>query len=893
MPSNAGGIKAGRAFVQIGADTGELAKRLKSAQGQLRAFGDRVSQMGRAFGSVGFAAAAVLTPAITTFADFEVIMARVKAVTGATGADFAKLQKQARNLGATTQFSAREAAEGMVFLGQAGFDTQQIIAGLPAVLDLAKAGAVDLGLAADIASDVSSAFGLAANQISRVADVMSKAANSANVSIENLGEAFKFAAPAGFAAGQSIEEVTASLSSLGNSGLKGGIAGRNLAIVLKSLATEANRVKFDFDVADELGRFRDLSDIFVDLRKQLDGFSEIEKVNFLNDVFGEASKAAQILSNVSLETDRFVTVLQNAEGTANKSAKTMSEGVTGSFKELSSAFESLKITLGQGFGETTNSTLKSLTELVRTSEKWLKTNRQLVTEVATFSGIVGGLGIGLLAVGGIARVASSAIGLLRTAVVGASTATATLIAQQQALTISSTGVGRALDSGVLRMSQFTGATTYGSRALLAFQFASAGLIGVGLGAYLAELWPSMRRFNKELELSIALEKQISDNAKERFENSLRDAQETANLKKRRQELNDLLASEQKELSGLEASAIGAQKNFDRLNSTLKFLKRDKLRLQAKQELEETNARIEETTKQIEQLQEAIKDVDGRIDVEVNVKDAQQQFDNQQADETRQKKDAAQLRADEALDLLFGNADPEELARAAGEAVKALQESGESLRANTFRQIAESAAGQLDNLRQLEDEAIRVAEGAVAGLRDAIERGQLEDARRFVDAGTAQAQAAGNEIAAEFFRRFSERVDAIEKQRRDDAERLKEIERQPLNQAERRLEEARAVGDDSLIEKALSNVIRQAARVGDTDRAADALRQLQLNALSNLGRDATEQDKVIGTSNAQIASLLLGGNRSAEKEDTQLLKEMRKLLKEISQKVGNIGFNVVP
>ena len=130
--------------------------------------------------------------AVKTMASFEQTMAGVAAVTQATGDDFDAMSAKARELGATTSFSATEAAEGMRFLGQAGFDTEQIIAGIPSVLNLARAGMIDLGRASDIASDIGTAFRISAEDIGRVADVIAATASNSNTNIELLGNSMSF-----------------------------------------------------------------------------------------------------------------------------------------------------------------------------------------------------------------------------------------------------------------------------------------------------------------------------------------------------------------------------------------------------------------------------------------------------------------------------------------------------------------------------------------------------------------------------------------------------------------------------------------------------------------------------------------------------------------------------
>ncbi|GAF78654.1 unnamed protein product, partial [marine sediment metagenome] len=149
--AKSGGIRAGKAYVEVGTDNTKLERGLRAAQRQLRAFGSSVRALGMRM--VRFSAAALLPFAALTvvFARFEQRMARVKALTGAVGADFEKLNVEAKRLGKTTVFSATQAAEAMGVFAQAGLDVNQILAVLAPTLRLAAAGQLEMAMAADMA----------------------------------------------------------------------------------------------------------------------------------------------------------------------------------------------------------------------------------------------------------------------------------------------------------------------------------------------------------------------------------------------------------------------------------------------------------------------------------------------------------------------------------------------------------------------------------------------------------------------------------------------------------------------------------------------------------------------------------------------------------------------
>ena len=167
--------------------------------------------------------------------DFEAAMSKVQALSGATADEMAKLREQAREMGAATVFSASEAAEAQAFLAMAGYDVAQIMDSLPGLLDLAAAGQLDLGRAADITTNIMSGFNIEAEKTTEVADVLAKAAASANTSVEQMGDAMSYVAPVAAGAGISLEETAAAIGILSNAGIQGQRAGTALRGIIASL----------------------------------------------------------------------------------------------------------------------------------------------------------------------------------------------------------------------------------------------------------------------------------------------------------------------------------------------------------------------------------------------------------------------------------------------------------------------------------------------------------------------------------------------------------------------------------------------------------------------------------------------------------------------------------
>src|SRR5690606_35210965 len=222
--------------VKIGADMRAFDREMRKLTKDVRTVGKKFKEVGAKMTAAFTAPAiAVATASIKIGMDFEAAMSKVQALSGATGDELAALEKQARELGKTTVFSASEAAEGMTFLAMAGYDANQIMSSMPGLLDLAAAGQLDLARAADITTNIMSGFNMEADQTQAVADMLAAAAASANTSVEQMGNAMSYVAPVAAGAGLSIEETAAAIGILSNAGIQGERAGTALRGIIASL----------------------------------------------------------------------------------------------------------------------------------------------------------------------------------------------------------------------------------------------------------------------------------------------------------------------------------------------------------------------------------------------------------------------------------------------------------------------------------------------------------------------------------------------------------------------------------------------------------------------------------------------------------------------------------
>jgi len=325
---------------------------------------------GLAAGVAGVGAA--LTSAIRTGADFTKEMSNVKALTGASGTAFENLNETARQLGASTAFSASQAAQGMGFLAQAGFKTHEIIEAMPATLNLAAAGGIELGQAADIASNVLSGFGLAARETERVANVMAKTASSANTNISEMGESMKFFAPTAKTLGINLEESSAAIGLLGNAGLKGSIATQALGTSLVRLTKPTqemqeamNKLKVDF--FDAQGEFVGLGSMVGQLEGAFRGMTKEQQAANLSTLFGqEAFKNVAVLLDAGQQGIRdYTKELANARGEAQRMADTKLDNLAGDFTELKSALSEVSIKIFTKLAPALRSTVQFFTRIAQ------------------------------------------------------------------------------------------------------------------------------------------------------------------------------------------------------------------------------------------------------------------------------------------------------------------------------------------------------------------------------------------------------------------------------------------------------------------------------------------------------------------------------------------------
>ena len=321
--------------------------------------------------------------------DFEAGMSKVSAITGATGEDLKKLTAQAEDLGRKTQFSATQASEAMTYLGMAGWDTQEIMAGMPGMLDLAAASGEDLATTADIVSDALTAFGMKAEDAGHFADIMAKASSTANTNVSMLGESFKYAAPVAAAFGMSAEETTTALAMMANSGIKASQAGTALRGALSRLAKQPKEAadamsELGIKISDAQGNMFSFNEIMGQMRVGFSKLNEEQRLAYASQIFGTEAMSG-MLAVLNTSTEDFETYTQSlveSDGQSQKMASTMNDNLKGAFTRLKSAAEGAGIAISRILAPAVDSGVKKLNELVDKFNAMSPASQKMVLGVA-------------------------------------------------------------------------------------------------------------------------------------------------------------------------------------------------------------------------------------------------------------------------------------------------------------------------------------------------------------------------------------------------------------------------------------------------------------------------------------------------------------------------------
>lgn len=462
-------VKAGRAYVELFVKDNMLTRGLNSAGAKLKSWGQGIAQAGRTGVMASAAMLAPVAAAVKVFANFDDKVRAVRAVTGASAADFAMLTDTAKELGRTTSFTAGNVADLMTELGRAGFSATQINGMTESVLSLSRATGTEAAQAAGIMAASLRQFNMGASDAARVSDALTVAANKSFNTVEQLGEALSYVGPTAASFGMSIEDTLAILGALGNVGIQGSNAGTAVRRLLTLTGAEAQKLNKIFGVTftDAAGNARPLVDVMEEIGAATAGLGSAEKSSKFNEAFGLLGiTGAQSLAGNIGSVRELRKELAAAAGTAKKTADEMDAGIGGGFRKLGSAIEGVAIAIGEALAPDVAKTADMFTSLSGTLTTFIAKNARLVQGVKT---AVVALGV----VSGVAVVTGTALSGIGFALSGAATIMATI----------GTAIGFALSPlGLLTIALGAGVTAWamytdsGRKAVAAFQTGFSGIL---------------------------------------------------------------------------------------------------------------------------------------------------------------------------------------------------------------------------------------------------------------------------------------------------------------------------------------------------------------------------------------------------------------------------------
>ena len=419
---------------RLEAELGDVKKKQEEAAEGAESFGkktaDAFSAAGAAIAAAGIAVALKeiyegYVQCINVAGDFEASMSNVEALSGASAEELAQLSALAKELGATTKFTAKESADAMGYMAMAGWSAEQMLQGMPGVLQLAAAAGEDLATVSDIVTDSMTAFGLTAADTARYADVLAATAANANTSVSVMGETFKYAAPVAGALGYSIEDVSTAIGLMANAGIKGSNAGTALRNVFNGLLEGVTLTGEAFGEAEVSavradGTMADFATTIDQLRGYFNQMTEAERVNNAMAIAGQRGYAGllSILNASEADYAKLTEAINNSTGAAQHMADVKMDNMVGQLTLLNSAWEAVQTTVGEQFTPILSDLYSMFAGILSEVNGFLQRNPALIKAITAFIAVIGLVVGGIVAYTAAAKLAAIASAALSASIPG-------------------------------------------------------------------------------------------------------------------------------------------------------------------------------------------------------------------------------------------------------------------------------------------------------------------------------------------------------------------------------------------------------------------------------------------------------------------------------------------
>lgn len=415
----------GQALQEAGINTDNLAKnteelqkqydRLQKSQEKVAAINEKIdknnaaiaqtkSQLTGTIGAIAAVGTAIYAGPVKKAAEFQEQMSGVKAISGATTEEIAQLSNKAKEMGASTKFTATEAGQAMEYMAMAGWKTEDMLGGIEGIMNLAAASGEDLASVSDIVTDALTAFGLSASDAGHFSDVLAQASSNANTNVSMMGSTFQKVAPVAGALGYSVEDMSLGIGLMANASIKAEVAGTSLKTALANMAkpTDAQAAameKYGISLTNADGSMKSFGDVVKNLRSSLGGLSEAEQVAAATTIFGKESFAGMLAIVNASEADfnKLTDAVYNCDGAAKQMAETKLDNLNGSITLAQSAFDALQVELGELLLPTLTEGVKKFTEIVNAVTNFVRENPQATKTIAKVAVALAGLKVGGLA----------------------------------------------------------------------------------------------------------------------------------------------------------------------------------------------------------------------------------------------------------------------------------------------------------------------------------------------------------------------------------------------------------------------------------------------------------------------------------------------------------------
>lgn len=366
----------------------ELAKVSAALEQNNAAISQTKTQLAGTLGTLAALGGAIYAGPVKKAAEFEAQMSTVKAISNASADDMKRLSEEAKHMGATTKFTAVEAGKALEYMAMAGWKTDQMLGGLPGIMNLAAASGEDLGQVSDIVTDALTAFNMTADQSGRFADVLAQASSNANTNVSMMGATFQKVAPVAGALGYSVEDMSLGIGLMANASIKAEVAGTSLKTALANMAKPTKQMqaymdKYGISLANADGSMKTFREVIDNLRSSLGGLSESEQVAAATAIFGKESFAGMLAIVNASDADfkKLSDSVNNAAGAAERMAQIKLDNFEGKVTLLKSAFEGLQIALGDALLPTFTQGAEKAAELISKLTEFINANPELVRTI--------------------------------------------------------------------------------------------------------------------------------------------------------------------------------------------------------------------------------------------------------------------------------------------------------------------------------------------------------------------------------------------------------------------------------------------------------------------------------------------------------------------------------